>query len=100
MLRRLQTPGGSYFGAGIRVALGLSLLLSASSSRAPQVLLVLGIVFLVAGIAMPFLGLEVFSSALESFMGLGPWAARVWGGVALGSGLLIAYLVAPWARGA
>ncbi len=95
ILRQVQTPAGLYLGAGSRVVLGISLLLSAPSSRAPEILRVLALVFLVAGLAMPFLGLEVFRSTLEFFLSLGPWAARAWGGVAVGFGLSVAYAVAP-----
>jgi len=100
ILRQVQTPAGLYLGAGGRVVLGISLLLSAPGSRAPDTLRVLGLVLLVAGLVMPFLGLEVFRSGLESFLSLGRWAARVWGGVALGFGLFVAYAVAPRSRAA
>jgi len=99
ILYQAQTPAGLYRGAGFRVFLGISLLLSARSSRAPAALRVLGVVFLVAGLVMPFLGFELFRSALESFLSLGPWAVRVWGGVALVLGLFVAYAVGGRRRG-
>jgi hypothetical protein len=98
ILRQVQTPAGLYLGAGGRVLLGVSLFLSAPGSRAPEILRVLAQIFLVAGVAMPFLGLEIFRSILESFLSLGPWATRAWGGVAVGFGLSIAYAVAPRSR--
>jgi hypothetical protein len=98
ILRQFQSSNGLYFGAGFRVALGASLLLSATSSRAPEILRVLGVVFLVAGLVMPFLGIEYFRSAIESFLSLGRWAAAAWGVVALGLGLFIVYAVAPGSR--
>ncbi len=93
ILREYQTPAGLYFGAGSRVLLGISLLLSAPSSRAPTTLRVLGVVFLVGGLVMPFVGLEVFRASTGSFLSLGSWAVRVWGVVAIGLGLSIAYAV-------
>jgi hypothetical protein len=98
ILRQFQSPNGLCFGAGFRVALGASLLLSATSSRTPEILRVLGVVFLVAGLVMPFLGLDYFRSAIESFLSLGRWAAAAWGVVALGLGLFIVYAVAPGSR--
>ena len=95
ILRQAQTPAGLYLGASSRVVFGISLLLSASTSRAPDTLRALGLLLLVAGLVMPFFGLEVFRSGLEFFLSLGHWAARAWGCVALGFGLFIAYAVAP-----
>jgi len=98
ILRQAQTPAGLYFGAGSRVVLGISLLLSGPRSRAPEILRVLGLVFLAAGLAMPLFGLDAFRWGLESFSSLGHWAARAWGVVALGFGLFIAFAVAPSSR--
>jgi hypothetical protein len=98
MLRQVQTPAGLYLGAGGRVLLGISLLLSAARSRAPETLRVLALVFIVAGLVMPFVGLGFFRSAIDSFLSLGLWAARAWGVIALGLGLFIAYAVGPRAR--
>ena len=92
ILREFQTPA-LYLGAGFRVLFGISLLLSAPSSRAPVTLRVLGVLFVVVGLVMPFRGLEVFRATVESFLSLGSWAVRVWGGVAMGFGLSIAYAV-------
>ena len=93
ILRESQTPAALYLGAGGRVLFGISLLLSAPGSRAPVTLRVLGVLFLVGGLVMPFLGLEAFRASARSFLSLGSWAVRVWGGVAIGLGLSIAYAV-------
>jgi hypothetical protein len=98
MLRQVQSPAGLYLGAGGRVLLGISLLLSSARSRAPETLRVLALVFLVAGLVMPFVGLGFFRSAIDSFLSLGRGAATAWGVIALGLGLFIAYAVAPRAR--
>lgn len=95
VLRQLQSPAGLYFGAGFRLVLGVSLFLSAPRSRFPDILRVLGPVFIVAGLILPLFGLEFFRSAIDAFLSLGSWAARVWGIVALVFGLFIAYTVAP-----
>ena len=93
ILRESQTLTALYLGAGSRVLLGISLLLSAPSSRAPATLRVLGMLFLVVGLVMPFRGLEVFRAYAGWFLSLGSWAVRVWGLVAMGFGLSIAYAV-------
>jgi hypothetical protein len=95
MLRHLQTPAGLYFGAGFRLVLGISLFLSAPGSRHPDILRVLGPVFIVAGLILPLFGLEFFRSAIDTFLSLGDWAAHLWGLVALVFGLFICYAVAP-----
>lgn len=98
ILRQFQSSAGLFLAAGVRVALGISLFLSAPTSRAPATLRILGVVFLAAGVVMPFLGLEFFTSALDSFLSLGRWAAAVWGVVAIGLGLFVVYAVFPGAR--
>jgi len=98
LLCHSQSPGVMYFGAGFRLIFGVSLLMSAAKSRTPDVLRVLGWVFIVAGLLIPVIGFEFFSSAIDSFLSLGRWAARVWGVVALAFGLAIAYSVAPRSR--
>jgi len=100
ILREVRTPTGLYLGASGRIVLGISLLLSAPRSRAPDTLRVLGLVFLVAGLLMPFFGLDSLRSAIDSFLSLGRGAAAAWGVIALGLGVFIAYAVAPWRRSA
>jgi len=97
-LRQLQTPAGMYFAACVRLVFGISLLMSAMKSRAPDVLRVLGWVFVVAGLLIPVIGFENFRSVVDTFLALGGGAARIWGVVALALGLAIAYSVAPRSR--
>lgn len=98
LLRDSQSSGVMYFGAGFRLIFGVSLLMSAAESRTPDVLRGLGWVFIVAGLLIPVFGFEFFKSAIDSFLSLSRWAARVWGVVALAFGLAIAYSVAPRSR--
>jgi hypothetical protein len=95
ILRRFQSPAGLYIGAVSRIALGGSLLLCARRSRTPDTLRVLGVVFLVAGLVMPFVGLAFFEAAIDSFLSMGRGASAVWGVVAIGLGLFVAYAVTP-----
>ena len=53
LLRHSQSPGVMYFGAGFRLIFGVSLLMSAAKSRTPDILRVLGWVFIVAGLLVP-----------------------------------------------
>jgi hypothetical protein len=86
-LRRLYyTPGGLYAGGAVRVAMGLVLILAASSSRWPRTLRALGAVVCLQGLAANFLGLERARAILEweamhpALLGAGAVVALVAGG--------------------
>jgi hypothetical protein len=65
-LRRLYyTPGGLYAAGAVRVAMGLVLILAASSSRWPRTLRALGAVMCLQGLAANLLGLERARVILE-----------------------------------
>ena len=65
-LRRLYyTPGGLYAAGAVRVAMGLVLILAASSSRWPRTLRALGAVMCLQGLAANLLGLERARAILE-----------------------------------
>ena len=62
---RWQTQAGLYLAAIIRIVLGVASLFTASTSRAPLYLRILGVVAVVAGIATPFLGLKKFKEIID-----------------------------------
>ena len=65
-LRRLYyTPGGLYAAGAVRVAMGLVLILAASSSRWPKTLRALGAVVCLQGLAPNLIGLERARAILE-----------------------------------
>ena len=65
-LRRLYyTPGGLYAAGAVRVAMGLVLILAASSSRWPRTLRALGAVVCLQGLAATLFGLERARAILE-----------------------------------
>jgi hypothetical protein len=94
LLRHLRTPTGMYAAAGLRMILGVSLLVSAKHSRFPTTLMVFGWIFVVGGFLVLLVGFEFFRSAVDSFLLLDHWVARVWGIAALGLGAFFAYSVA------
>ena len=73
---RFGTTRGLWFAAGIRVVLGLALWFAAPASRAPLLLQVLGAIALVAGVMLPFIGLERFKALLDWWTKLSPTAVR------------------------
>ena len=93
-IRRLYfaTPASLYVAAGIRLAMGLVLILSAPASRAPAALRALGAVVCMQGLAAALLGPERARAVLE-------WEAaqtallRAGAVVALAAGAFIAFAV-------
>ena len=92
-VRSWQTTTGLYAAAALRLALGAALFLAAPTSRAPDVLQVLGVFVFVVGLATPFFGLERFRKLLEWWSARSPGFVRTWAGVVLGFGLLLVYAV-------
>jgi FtsH-binding integral membrane protein len=94
--RKLQGPTGLFAAAAFRIILGLALLFSASASRAPEVLRILGILIFLAGVMTLFLGVERFNRIFDWWSAGRILFMRVWSGVALAFGLLLAYAVRPY----
>ena len=95
IVRHFQNPVGIYVAAALRIILGVALFLAAPTSRAPEVVRILGIIILVAGLITPLFGLERFRRLLDWWSARGPAFMRVWAGFALAFGLLLAYTVVP-----
>ncbi len=94
-VRAFQTPAGLYFAAAIRLVLGVAMFTAAPSSRAPDVLRVLGVFVFIAGMTTPFLGLERFGKLLDWWAARSPMFIRTWAAFALAFGLLLVYAVTP-----
>jgi hypothetical protein len=90
-----QSPWGMYLAAALRLALGLALLFVAPGSRAPGLLWVLGVIAIVAGFAIPLIGLRRFRALLGWWLDQNPIVIRCWGGFALAFGLFLIYAVTP-----
>ena len=90
--RTIITPSGLYVIAAFRVAIGVLLMLVAPISRVPKTLRAIGAVVFVAGLTIPFIGVEYIRGILE-------WEAihtamlRVGAVVALATGAFIAFAV-------
>lgn len=94
-VRRLQTPGGLAAVGLFRVVFGVALFLGAEATRAPDVLRVLGVAVVVAGVATPFFGIERYRRLLDWWASRGQAFVRVWAAVAMGFGLLLAWALLP-----
>jgi hypothetical protein len=95
LVKSLETPGGLYLAAAVRLVLGSSLLLSATSSRAPAVLRVLGAIIFAAGLITPFFGVDRFGRMIDWWSSHGTFWVRAWGCVAVAFGSLLIYAVTP-----
>lgn len=54
----LEVPAILYVSAVIRILIGITIYLAASVSRAPRTLRVVAVFFVVAGVSLPFIGIQ------------------------------------------
>ena len=92
-LSRWQTREGLWAGAALRLIFGLALWSVAPLSRFPTTLQVVGVVFIVAGLAMPFIGLARFKSMVAWWLNKPPSFTRVWAVVTLALGMFFVWAV-------
>jgi len=86
--------------AVIRITIGVVLIWTAPSSRAPKLLQVSGALLLGAGLATPFFGVERTRAVLEWEAAQGPWLMRTLGVVVLAIGGGLAFALTPRTRSA
>ena len=84
--RRWQTPLGMWTAAVLRVGLGVALWVAAPSSRTPAVFQFLGVLSIVSGVVLPFLGLSRVAAILTWWTGRSPVFQRTWAGAAVAFG--------------
>ncbi len=89
------TPIGLYTAAGIRILLGVALMVVASRSRVPKTLWAFGMFLVVAGLMLPFLGVEFIRGIIDWWLALGPGFLRAWGVTSILFSALLAYAVTP-----
>jgi len=87
---RFVSPSGLWIAVGMRLAVGALLWFTATASRTPAVLRVLGILFALSGLALAILGLERLQGIVDWGSVLAPIALR---GVGLVAALVGAFLV-------
>ena len=92
-LSRWQTRGGLWTGAILRLIFGLALWSVASLSHFPTTLQVVGVIFVVAGIAMPFIGLARFKSMVAWWLNKPPSCTRIWAVATLALGVFFVWAV-------
>ena len=91
--RALQTTGGLWLLGVIRIVCGAILLWAVPNSRTPRILIALGILIILFGMATPFIGLEKSRAMFEWWTTQGSSIARAWPLLAIALGGYIAYVV-------
>jgi hypothetical protein len=91
--RSILSPSVLYVAAAIRIIFGGVLLWVAPVSRAPTALRVLGAVLVVAGVATPFVGVELSRVVFDWMLAQGSLFTRAWASAAIVLGVLIVYAV-------
>ena len=94
-VRYFQTRSGLYLAATLRVVMGLALFFAAPASRAPEVLRLVGAFIVVAGLLIPFIGLERFQGFFRWWSSLAPVFLRAWAAFAFAVGALLTYALIP-----
>ena len=94
-VERFGTKGGLIFAVAIRVIIGLALWFAAPSSRAPLLLQVLGVLAIVAAVALPLMGLERFKALLLWWTKLSPATQRLNSLLAVAFGAAILWALLP-----
>ena len=93
--RALQTTGGLWLLAFIRIVSGAILIWAAPNSRTPRILIGLGILIIIGGLATPFIGVERTREMFNWWTSQGSSLARAWPMLAIGLGGFIAWVVTP-----
>jgi hypothetical protein len=91
----VETPTGLYAAAGLRIVLGIALLIAAPASRAPTVIRIVGAIVLVAGLMMPFLGPDRVRAIVDWWSSQGRFVMRAGSGFALAFGSFLVWALFP-----
>ncbi len=86
-----QNPGALWLAALMRVVFGVALFLVAPQTRAPGVFQAFGMLVVVAGVAVPFVGRERIARLIDWWAALPEAVIRSWALLSLTLGLLILY---------
>lgn len=93
-VRKWQGQRGVWTGTASRIVFGVALWRSASSSHTPAVLEVLGVISLISGIALPFIGAERLTKLISWWSGQSSTFIRGWSAVAIALGVFLFWSIA------
>lgn len=95
VLSGMQIPPALYVATMIRMAVGLTLIVAASSSRAPWTMRGLGMLITVAGAATPLIGETFARPVLRWWAEGGDPIVRIWAGLVFALGAFVLYANFP-----
>jgi uncharacterized membrane protein YgdD (TMEM256/DUF423 family) len=78
MLRVFLDKQGLSLAVGIRIVVGILFLLAASETRAPSFITAMGILFLLTGVAIPFIGRARIDRLVNWWLQRPDWVLRTW----------------------
>ena len=78
MLRVFLEKQALGLAAGIRIVVGILFLMAASDTRAPSFITAMGILFLLAGVAIPFIGSARIERLATWWLEKPDWVLRAW----------------------
>jgi len=91
--RWMQTPGGLYGVAALRIVMGASLVGVASASRMPRTLRVIGALIILVGLLTPLFGVERARAVLDWWVAQGTTFMRIWAVFPVAFGLFLIYAI-------
>lgn len=74
----MARPGILYLAVGIRLLLGVALIVAAPDSLFPVLFRIVGVVAILAALALPIMGIERIRRLVGWFAALPPLALRLW----------------------
>jgi len=92
-VRRWQGQPGVWIGAAVRVVFGFALWSAGPSSRTPALFAVLGVISLVSGIALPFIGAARLAQLISWWSGRSTTFLRTWSAAASAVGVLLLWSI-------
>lgn len=95
LVRRLQSRRGILAVAGIRLLLGIALLLAAPAAKAPLLVRAFGAFAVLVGLVTPLFGVERYEALLDWWSAQGDAFVRLWALTAMAFGLGLAWAVLP-----
>lgn len=87
--RFFDSRSGLWMSTALRLVFGMAIYQSAPTSLTPEILHVVGIAIIAAGIATPLVGAKRIHQILNWWEARGPLFIRIWAGSALIAGLLL-----------
>ncbi len=91
LVGRWQGASRLWSAALIRIALGVGFIIAAPSCRLPEVVRIIGIISLVAGVVIPFIGRRRFDSFIDWWLGMPTGVIRIWSLAAAVFGVVLVY---------